>query len=637
MNTAFGGNRVGGVVSFDTVNSYPVGLLSALGPIYSDQQLLTLAQLRYTDTQSDISAEAFTNYASLNISALNAQLTPPGSAISQITAVNYANAASQVNYANQIAFNIANIEYTNAKAVAKACSDAAYSGYLTTEAYALQLQTASTLSTVIMMGKLIPDVNLIDTVTLSSISTTAGTNIQVSLNSFNSASTNTAVYISNTSTLIGQAIIKSASVTANLTLQKSFTTVAKLVIKALTDVMSKLAGKESLTSQYSTGRVPLQTAINIASYVLTCIDTFILQVSAPSTTNYSTPIINLTTFTNTLHSTARANNASGYFSEFMANSQIGVASTLRAYNSPISVPDIYTTSPQGYNSPIAVPNTYSTTPRYALTEFVSSSASLLDISKDADVSAYNSQGLTNAVLALENAIQNTPTPEAATLVIANNASITISRVLSEVQIVTSNSSAFDAVSLIYRSNNILTRRLEDYTINENNLTSSISNASSILTLLNTARQVSSNVSSVKDKSWALNAANDRANLISEALRSTILVLNNTANNIVTPQRIAIQTTASYSAGATMAYKASRLARLSNNISVSANPPNVSFKSIAPVPIVPPTTPNINSLLTRTAIGPYNLNSLPSIRSMQKRLVQNTQIVLDKTAFSFTQQ
>ena len=155
MNTAFGGNRVGGVVSFDTVNSYPVGLLSALGPIYSDQQLLTLAQLRYTDTQSDISTEAFANYASLNISALNAQLTPPGSAVSQITAINYANAASQINYANQITFNIANVEYTNAKAVAKACSDAAHSGYLTTEAYALQLQTASTLSSVIMMGKLI--------------------------------------------------------------------------------------------------------------------------------------------------------------------------------------------------------------------------------------------------------------------------------------------------------------------------------------------------------------------------------------------------------------------------------------------------------------------------------------------------
>jgi hypothetical protein len=637
MNTAFGGNRVHGVVTFDTTNSYPVGLLSGLGPIYNDQQLLTLAQLRYTDIQSDISAESSANYASLNLSLLNAQLTPPGSAISQITAVNYTNAASQINYANQIAFNLANVEYTNAKAVAKACTDAAYSGFLTTEAYALQLETRSTLSTVSMKGNLIPDINLLDTVRLSSISSTVATTVQLALTTYNNASTNTALYISNTSSLIGAAIIKSASVTANLTLQKCFTTVAKLVIKTVTDVLSKIAGKESLISQYGTGHVPLQNAINIASYVLTCINTFITQVSAPSTTNYSTPIINLSTFTNTLHSIARANNESNYFSEFMANSQIGVASTLRGYNSPISVPDIYITSPQGYNSPIAVPNTYSATPLYALTEFVSSSASLLNISNDADISAYNSQGLTNAVMDLKNAIQNTPTPELATLVIANNASTTITYVLNQVQIVTSNSSAFDSVSVIYRCNNILTRKLEDYTISENNLISSISNASTVLTLLSTANAISSNVSSVKTKSWAINAANDKANSISDTLRSSIILLNTTANTLITPQKLAIQTAAAYTAGATIAYKNSRLARLSNNTTALENPPNNSFKSIAPVPIVPPTTPNIDDLLARTAISPYNINSLPSIRLMQKRAQQNGQIVFDKSAFSFRQQ
>ena len=620
MNTAFGGNRVHGVVSFDTTNSYPTGLLSGLGPIYNDQQLLTLAQLRYTDIQSDISAESSANYASLNLSVLNAQLTPPDSAISQITAVNYANAASQINYANQISFNLANIEYTNAKAVAKACSDAAYSGYLTSEAYALELQTVSTLSRVTMIGNLIPDINLLDTVRLSSISTTVATTFQLSLNSYNTASTNTALYISNTSSLISAAIIKSGSVTANLTLQKSFVTVTKLVIKTITDVISKLAGKESLISQYGTVNIPLQNAINIASYVLICINTFITQVSARTTTNYSTPIINLSTITTNFISTARANNISNYFSAFMANNEIAAASTLR-----------------GYNSPISFLNTYSTNPQYVSTEFISTAVKLLAVSDDADISASNSLALTNAVIALQNALQNTPTAESATLVIANNSSTAISRVLSDVQIVTSNSSAFNSVSLTNRCNNVLMRNLKDYTIKETNLISSISNASTVLSLLNTANGISSNVSSIKEKLRVINTATDKANIISESMKSSITQLNNNANNLVTAKALAIQTSAAYTSGAVMAYKNSRSARLSNNTSGLANPPNISFNSIAPVPIVPPTTPNIDSLLARTVIGPYNLNSLPSIPSMQKRVEQNTHTILNRSAFSFRQQ
>jgi hypothetical protein len=620
MNTAFGGNRVHGVVSFDTTNSYPVGLLSGLGPIYNDQQLLTLAQLRYTDIQSDILAQSSANSASFNLSVLNAQLTPSDSAISQIKAVNYVNAASQINYANQISFNLANVEYTNAKAVAKACSDAAYSGYLTSEAYVLELQTASTLSRVRMMGNLIPDINLLDTVRLSSISTTVARTFQLSLDSYNSASTNTALYISNTTSLISAAIIKSASVTANLTLQKSFVTVTKLVIKTITDVMSKLAGKESPISQYNTPQVPLQNAINIASYVLICINTFIKQVSARSTTNYSTPIINLSTLTTSFISTARANNISNYFAAFMANNDIAAATSLR-----------------GYNSPIFLPNTYSTTPEYASTEFISTAVKLLAISDDADISASNSLALTNAVIALQNALQNTPTPESATLVIANNSSTTISRVLSDVQIVTSNSSAFNSVPLTNRCNNILMGNLKDYTVNETTLISSITNASTVLTLLNSANRISSNVSSIKEKLRVINTATDKANSISESMKPSIILLNNTANNLVTGQTLAIQTEAAYSAAASIAYKNSRLARLSNKTSGLENPPNISFKSIAPVPIVPPTIPNIDNLLARTTIGPYNLNSLPSIPSMEKRVEKNVNITRERSAFSFTQQ
>jgi len=619
MNTAFGGNRVHGVVSFDTTNSYPVGLLSGLGPIYNDQQLLTLAQLRYTDIQSDISAQSSANSASLNRSVLNAQLTPSDSAISQIKAVNYVNAASQINYANQISFNLANVEYTNAKAVAKACSDAAYSGYLTSEAYVLELQTASTLSRVRMMGNLIPDINLLDTVRLSSISTTVARTFQLSLDSYNSASTNTALYISNTTSLISAAIIKSASVTANLTLQKSFVTVTKLVIKTITDVMSKLAGKESPISQYNTPQVPLQNAINIASYVLICINTFIKQVSARSTTNYSTPIINLSTLTTSFISTARANNISNYFAAFMANNDIAAATSLR-----------------GYNSPIFLPNTYSTTPQYASSEFISTAVKLLAISDDADISASNSLALTNAVIALQNALQNTPTPESATLVIANNSSTTISRVLSDVQIVTSNSSAFNSVPLTNRCNNILMGNLKDYTVNETTLISSITNASTVLRLLNSANIISSNVSTIKEKLRVINTATDKANSISESMKPSIILLNNTANNLVTGQTLAIQTEAAYSAAASIAYKNSRLARLSNKTSGLENPPNISFKSIAPVPIVPPTIPNIDNLLARTAIGSYNLNSLPSIPSMEKRVEKNVNITRERSAFSFTQ-
>jgi hypothetical protein len=179
--------------------------------------------------------------------------------------------------------------------------------------------------------------------------------------------------------------------------------------------------------------------------------------------------------------------------------------------------------------------------------------------------------------------------------------------------------------------------LKDYTVNETTLISSITNASTVLTLLNTANRISSNVSSIKEKLRVINTATDKANSISESMKPSIILLNNTANNLVTGQTLAIQTEAAYSAAASMAYKNSRLARLSNNTSGLEHPPNISFKSIAPVPIVPPTIPNIDNLLARTAIGPYNLNSLPSIPSMQKRVEKNVNITRERSAFSFTQQ
>ena len=208
MNTSFAGNQDGSMVSLDLTNSYPTGLLSQLAPYNNSQELIS-AQVTYTANQADISAQQDAAYALQNIELEKTGTLAPTSANSQGNASVYINGANGVNYSNQTVSNSANIEYTNAYAVEKACRDASYSAYLTTEASQIRLDKISTNVTVLQLGNSYPYINPMHMQIPSTISTMVGNFEQRSQDGINDASGNVQAYIDNTQRLLNDAIIKS--------------------------------------------------------------------------------------------------------------------------------------------------------------------------------------------------------------------------------------------------------------------------------------------------------------------------------------------------------------------------------------------------------------------------------------------
>ena len=630
MNTAFGGNRVGGIVTLDIKNAYPVGLLAGLGPKYNDQQELTLAQLRYTALQSDLAVKEFLSNVNSSIDTLNTALIAPKSFNSQVESIAYINSASQINDINRNTLNVVNIAYTNAKLVAKVCSDAAYSGYLTTEAYNIFAERSRTLIPAISLGKMTPSANPRDTATLSIISTSVANNIQGIQNTINDASNNVYEFINKTQSLIDSAVSVSSSVAINLYLQFKFTHLVNLVANIFLDVISEFAGKETLITQYKSQlldasgnpygpKVPLQSAINVASYTLTCINTFIAKFNTP--TDYTKPIDNLSTLVDILEASARKKDEYMYLTRAVMNGEIAAASTIR-----------------GYGGKISVPNVLPFTPIYVSNEVILDADNARIIALAADKSASNARAIVEAIKSLRDVFLETLIPETLTQTIAADSSSAITSILDQVNIITSNSSPIDAVLLTSRVNNFLYGKIQEYTDKERVLLSSSEEASLILNILNNANTIPfDTLLNIQSKSRILNDAKEKSQAISDKLLPRLISSNNNANNLVTPQRIATQTFASNKAGAKLAYNNSLLQRLSKDGIPSPPKPYNSFKAGIRAQTLPPiANPNIQQLIERNKIQPVGLNSLRTISDTQLKLAQNVQYISDQSKFSFRQ-
>ena len=267
MNTTFAGNQVGSFVSLDQAGSYPLGYLAQLGPYYNYSQQGMLAQYTYTATQANITAEQDSSYARTNRLNETSGTVLPNSLEAVNAATIYVNAASQINYANQNESNSANLALTNIDMVTKSCQDASYSGYLTIEASQVIVERLSTSAIVIELGNSIPNINPIDFTTLSSYSTVVYGIEQASLSTVTLAIQNRLDYFNATNTLLSNAYTKCNTLYTNLNLVATFASLVTSTAKALVDPMSKIAGKESLVTQYVPS-VPLNAGISVLNRAL---------------------------------------------------------------------------------------------------------------------------------------------------------------------------------------------------------------------------------------------------------------------------------------------------------------------------------------------------------------------------------
>jgi hypothetical protein len=622
MSTAFGGNQVGSRVSLDIAGSYPTGLMAALGRSYNDQQLLINAQLRYTAAQVDINSQQDSAYASYNIQKERTATIAASSLENQIAAIVYTNASSRVNDANQDLSDDANVSYTKANAIYKLCCDASYSAHLSVEAASLVIDRVNNQQNIASLGRSTPDINPIDTPSISHMSTMVGNVQQDAHNATILAQTNALEYLFKTQGILGNAIVKSRTVTINLSVTAAFNTLVRAVIKNLADPLHYIAGKELLVTQYVPSP-PLENAINVTNNALTCIDAFIQAVTLNQNTSPSiiSGVTSATSLASTLDAAARLNDKLMYNSGETVNALVKSASTMRSYGASLSFPSEYTLSPtQIYTEAISVAN------------------GVKKVALHADISAVNARTVSNALIYLQRQFLENTTPDLTVSFIAKKSLKILNTAMETVRKVTSNSSAYSAVAITLRASNTLNGLLAQISADESSSLSAYSDANSVLTLLNTALSatVIVDISKSQSAAWAVNAAMDRAKEVSEIIKNKALVLSRTAHNLVTPQTIAIQTASANRSGALNNNYLSRLDRNSRNPlnELKAFKP---FQAEIRAQTFQPVRPTLDELVYKNRITPLVPNSMPTITDTKVKVAQQVQRIKSASGFSYRQQ
>uniref|UniRef100_A0A6C0AMD2 Uncharacterized protein n=1 Tax=viral metagenome TaxID=1070528 RepID=A0A6C0AMD2_9ZZZZ len=665
MNTSFAGNQVGSAVSLDITNTYPTGLLAQLGPYYNDSQELINAQLRFTANQADITSRQDANYAIRNIELENSGTLLPTSATTVSAATVYINGANEINYANQNIATLVNTEYTNAYAIEKACRDASYSAFLTTEASQIRLDRISTLSTVMQLGNTYPYINPLHMEVPSTISTMVGRFEDRAQDGVNDASGNVQAYITNTQSLINNAIVKSSSVTANLKLLAAINTFSRTVAQAISFPLSEISGKETLVTQHIPS-ITLTCAIQVASKAVTFLNFLISKINGGSG-DITPTITSVTNYANTLDSIARSNDLNMFFRDAVQNNLIKAASTMIGYRQIIAIPNnnpysAYTIATDGVEAAaaaaaanaraagalvVAAATTTTDAAIAAEAAVVAAAAAAAAISPvqarilatNADISASNARFVSNSIIDLNTAYTNTITPEPIILTSALESLSFITTMLSTVTKVTNNTSAHSGVAISKRASNTILGNLAYIIQKELKTINSAADANSILLLLNNAYSITStitDISSIQEKLWAINAATARAKEVTEKLRSEMYLLNRTAHNLVTPQKLAVQTASANTAGAYNVNYASRLDRNSRN--VPQDPPSAynSFKAEIRAKTFIPVRPSLDELVFKNRIQPLRLDSLRTLPDVLKKVTQEVQEIKDNSRFSFRQ-
>ena len=624
MNTSFGGNQVGSFVTLDVAGSYPLGALSQLGPYYNYSQDGMVAQTRYTATQAEITTQNNADYVLKNLELQSVGVLTPDSIQTKMAATTYVNAAASINYANQNISNSANLEFTNAEIVSKACQDASYSGYLTVEASQIILDRISTNAMVIDIGKTPASANIIDFTTLRQISSIVSVVDALSLSSITIATNNRLTYFNNTSTLLTNAYNKSNMLYTNLVLTGAFNSLVNSCVKTLADPMSNIAGKETLITQYVPSP-PLINAINVvkgALISLTSISTAItanIKTSASIISTVSSSII----LANSLDGAARLLDVSMYLDGAVETQLIRSASTMRAYGQAIAIPDVLPNNP--YRVSAAQVSTATTSREIALS---------------ADVSASNGRRVSNALIDLRNACLAVPAYDSTIKKVLRNSVVSLDTMLATVYTVTSNSSANSAVKLTIRASNTLNGQLSKCISDEETTLNKASDAYSVLDLITRARNtltLAVNLSTTIDAQWAINAASARAEELAKQAREDAYMANVTAHNLVTPSQVAVQTYAANKSGRVNINAISRINRNSINGDKLPLLPYNSYQANIQAKTFIPVGPTISELIYRNSLPPYRPDSLRTIRDTLIKVTQNVQKIKDASAFSFRQQ
>jgi hypothetical protein len=678
MNTSFAGNQVGSMVSLDLTNSYPDGLLAQLAP-YNDSQLLIHSQLTYTANQAEISAQQGAAYALQNIELERTGTLLPTSALSQTNATVYINQANAVNYANQNVSNSANVEYTNALAVEKACKDASYSAYLTTEASQVRFDRISTNVTVLQLGNSNPYINPLNVKylsTISTISTLVANFKQDSQDDVNDASGNVQAYITNTQRLINDAIIKSTTVTANLRLVAAIYTFTKSVTQALSFPLLEISGKETLVTQ-NIPSIILTAALQLTTKALTYLNALISKISSNIREDPPNPpnVTDINIYANTLNSIARSNDINLYFQEAVQNNLIKTVSTMVGYGTTIAIPTNNPYLPFNINknseytitnidvelnaavaaanaravgaliiaaqttSQAAAAEAQATVVAAANAEAAISPISARNLAVNADTTASNANRLVNSIDAVNDAYFNNITPEPIILTTVLDSFSFINLMLDAIKKVTNNTSAHAGVAIATRASNTLLGNLENITEKEEISLKALNDSNSVLILLQEAYDITATItdlSSIQRKHWATNAATARAKEVADQLKNQAFILNRTAHNLVSPAKIATLTAVANDAAALNATYTSRVNRASRNVVQLPPPAYNGFKADIRAKTFVPIRPSLDQLVFNNRIQPLTLDSLRTLPAYMKKVTQNVQEIKDNSRFSYRQ-
>lgn len=620
--SAFGIETIGGRIALDVTGSYPTGLLAALGIPYNVPAELTNAQLRYTAAQVDINAQEGAAYSQTNLQLQNTANTAATNLATQLAATMYKNASYSVNLANQNLSDSANTAYTNAYAVYKICSDASYMAYLTTEASQIVQQKILAERTAISVGKSVPDVNPIDLTTLSTVSTMVGRTEDDAHNATVVSETNALQYLFKTQALLGSAILRSTSVTVNLTTVAAFNTFVKTVIENIADPLNDIAGKETLITQYVPS-IPLNNAIQVANIAIEFIKACITANSLGVTTNVgmttnTTAAGNLAT---SLDTAARGRDTVWNLANATQRQMVQTASTMVTYNSIISIPVDRPFDPYYVNLPT-----------------ISTNRAAKSVALKADTSANNARGVYNAMVSLKTIFGSNLTPQPIIKPSAAKSLKLLNDAIACVNKVTANSSAYAAVAITRRAANTINGLLSQVMIEEEDTLLAASDAQSVLDLLHTALNIAvvTNLSRSQTVAWAVNAATGRAQEVSDKAKETSYILSRTAHDVVTPQKIAIQTASANSSGASNNNYLSRLDRNSRNVPVDPPAPYKPFKADIRVKTFQSIRPTLDELVYKHRLTPLRVDSLRTILETKIKVAQDVQHINDISAFSFRQ-
>lgn len=620
--SVFGENTIGGRVALDVTGSYPTGLMAALGTIYNYPQDLINAQLRYTAAQVDINAQHGAGYSQTNLQVEKTATIAATDLVTQMAATTYKNASGQVNYANQNLSDAANTAYTNAYSVYKICKDASYLAYLTYEASQIVVDKAFAERVVASVTMSKPDVNPIDVTTLSTMSTIVLAYNKDAHDATILAQTNALQYLFKTQAILGSAIVRSNSVTLNLTVVSALDILVKAVIKNIADPLNTIAGKETLVTQYIPS-VPLNNAIQVANIAINmlkgCLSaaTSNVRTNSDITSNASSSVL----LANSLDTIARGNDNTMYLADATANQMIQTASTMKSLGSVISIPDEYP-----YN------------PYYVSKSSVDEAKSATKVANAADISAVNARTVSKALLFLQSTFASNLTPDTTIAAAVSGSLKTLNEMMAAVNKVTSNTSAYVGVAVSIRSSNTVNGLLSQITVKENNTSSAAADAQSVLDLLRHAltKAVVTDLNLTQGIAWLINAATGRAEEVAEKAKNRSLVLSRAAHNLISPQTIAIQTASANRAGALNNNSLSRLDRNSRNPHV--NPPDAynSFKAGIRATTLPPVRPSLDELVFKNRLAPLRLDSLRTITATKVKVAQDVQHINDISAFSFRQ-